>query len=42
MSVSLALRNRPEVSAKTRRRILSIATRLGYVPDARLSMRMQV
>lgn len=41
MSVSLAMRNRPEVSARTRKRVMAIANKLGYSPDARLSMRMQ-
>lgn len=37
MAVSLALRNQPRVSAETRERILSIAKKLGYTPDARLA-----
>lgn len=41
MSVSLALRNRPEISARTRKRVMAIANKLGYSPDARLAMRMQ-
>ncbi|HEU5078976.1 MAG TPA: LacI family DNA-binding transcriptional regulator [Opitutaceae bacterium] len=36
-TVSLALRNHPEVSAETRTRIQAIATRLGYAPDPYLS-----
>jgi DNA-binding LacI/PurR family transcriptional regulator len=36
-TVSLALRNHPEVSAKTRTRIQAIAQRLGYAPDPYLS-----
>ena len=41
MTVSFALRNRPEVSEKTRSKITRIARKLGYVPDARLALRMQ-
>lgn len=41
MTVSFALRNRPEVSEKTRSKITRIAKKLGYVPDARLALRMQ-
>lgn len=41
MTVSFALRNRPEVGEKTRKKILRIAAKLGYVPDARLAHRMQ-
>lgn len=41
MTASFALRNRPEVSEKTRKKILRIAEKLGYVPDARLAHRMQ-
>lgn len=40
MSVSCALRHQPGVSEPTRRRILKIARRLGYVPDARTAGRM--
>lgn len=36
MTVSLALRNRPEISAETRTRIQKIARDLGYTPDATL------
>lgn len=36
-TVSLALRNHPEVSVKTRRRIQAIARRLGYAPDPYLA-----
>lgn len=36
-TVSLALRNRPEVAEETRRRIQEVADRLGYVPDPALS-----
>lgn len=35
-AVSFALRNRQGVSKETRERILRIAKRLGYVPDARI------
>lgn len=41
MSVSYALRNRPEVSKKTSEHILRIAKKMGYTPDARMSSRMQ-
>jgi LacI family transcriptional regulator len=37
VAVSCALRNSPGVSALTRRRILAISKRLGYVPDARIA-----
>lgn len=37
MAVSLALRNQPRVSKETRERVLSIAKKLGYKPDARLA-----
>jgi DNA-binding LacI/PurR family transcriptional regulator len=36
-TVSLALRNHPEVSAETRTRIQAIAERLGYAPDPYLA-----
>jgi DNA-binding LacI/PurR family transcriptional regulator len=36
-AASFALQNRPGVSKATRKRILEIATQLGYVPDARLA-----
>lgn len=37
VAASYALRNRPGVSAATRKRILGIAKKLGYVPDARIT-----
>lgn len=37
MAVSFALKNRPGVSSATRERILGIAKKLGYMPDARIS-----
>jgi DNA-binding LacI/PurR family transcriptional regulator len=37
MTVSYALRNQPSVSKATRERILRIAKRLGYAPDARIA-----
>lgn len=40
MTVSCALRNQPGVGAATRRRILQIARKLGYTPDARAASRM--
>ncbi len=36
-AVSYALQNHPEVGKATRQRILRIAKRLGYVPDARIA-----
>jgi LacI family transcriptional regulator len=36
-TVSLALRNRPEVAEETRKRVQAAAERLGYVPDPVLS-----
>ncbi len=36
MTVSLALRNHPRVSAATRRRVLAAAERVGYARDAKL------
>jgi LacI family transcriptional regulator len=39
-SVACALRNIPGVSKETRRRVLRIAHRLNYFPDARLTARM--
>jgi LacI family transcriptional regulator len=40
MTASFALRNKPEVSTKTRTRIARIAKQLGYAPDARIAARM--
>lgn len=40
MTVSYALRNKPEVSGETQQRIMEIAKSLGYVPDARMSAAM--
>ncbi len=40
MTVSYALRNHPRISKETRDRIQTLAKRLGYVPDARVAMRM--
>lgn len=37
VAVSFALHNKPGVSPGTRKRILRIAKKLGYVPDARIS-----
>ena len=34
MTVSKALRNEPDVSAKTRAKIKALALQLGYVPDS--------
>jgi len=39
-TVSLALRNDPRVKAATRKRIVKIAGKLGYRPDARISQLM--
>jgi len=36
-TVSLALRNHPKISAKTRQRVITIARDLGYTPDPMLS-----
>lgn len=36
-AVSYALRNKPGVSPATRKRILGIAQKMGYVPDARIA-----
>lgn len=41
MTVSLALRNRPEVSAATRRRIQRLAAARGYRPDPEVARLMQ-
>src|SRR5271156_141963 len=41
-AVGYALQNRPGVSKATRVKILRIAERLGYVPDARLTSWMKV
>ncbi len=41
MTVSRALRNHPEVSSKTRDRILQIANQLGYRPDPQIIKMMQ-
>ncbi len=40
MTVSLALRNRPDISESTRERIKKIAQELGYTPDATLQALM--
>ncbi|WP_043589261.1 LacI family DNA-binding transcriptional regulator [Geminisphaera colitermitum] len=40
MTVSRALRNSPLVNAVTRKRILQIARKMGYTPDARLAQTM--
>jgi len=37
MAVSLALRNKPGVSATTREKVMQVATRLGYEPDPEVS-----
>jgi LacI family transcriptional regulator len=39
-TVSLALRNDPRVKAATRKRVVRIAEKLGYRPDARISQMM--
>jgi LacI family transcriptional regulator len=36
-TVGYALQNRPEVNAATRERVLAVAARLGYAPDARVT-----
>ena len=41
VAVSYALRNRPGVSKATRERVLRIAEKLGYAPDARIASWMQ-
>ncbi|NBR45896.1 MAG: LacI family transcriptional regulator [Verrucomicrobia bacterium] len=40
MAVSLALRHRPGISEKTRRRILRVARKIGYAPDPELGKMM--
>ena len=40
MAVSLALRNRPGVSNATRRRVVAVARKMGYVPDPELGKLM--
>lgn len=40
MAVSLALRNRPGVSKATRRRVVAVARKMGYVPDPELGKLM--
>src|ERR1051325_9261392 len=40
MTVSLALRNHPRISAATRERIRQVAERLGYHPDPEVSKLM--
>jgi len=40
MTVSYALRNKPEVSSETQQRIVEIAKSLGYIPDARMTAAM--
>ncbi|NBQ65230.1 MAG: LacI family DNA-binding transcriptional regulator [Verrucomicrobia bacterium] len=40
MAVSLALRHRPGISEKTRRRILRVARKIGYTPDPELGKMM--
>lgn len=40
MTVSYALRNKPEISSTTQKRIMEIAASLGYAPDARMSAAM--
>lgn len=40
MTVSRALRNHPRVAAKTRRRVLNAARKLGYTPDPYMSRLM--
>lgn len=42
MTVSLALRKRPEVSEATCIKIADIARKLGYAPDARMAQRMEM
>jgi LacI family transcriptional regulator len=37
VAASLALRNRSGVSSKTRKRVLQVAKKLGYVPDPRIA-----
>ena len=37
MAVSLALRNKPGVSAETRERVMTVAGKLGYEPDPEVS-----
>ena len=36
-AASYSLRNRPGVSVATRKRVLEVASKMGYVPDARIS-----
>ena len=40
-AVSMALRNHPEISARTRARVQSVARKLGYHPDPKLSALMR-
>ena len=41
MTVSFAFRNHPSIPPATRKRILSIADRLGYVPDPKMAQFLQ-